>query len=58
MDLYVEAQRWEGTAREQLDTLCLVEMPRARKERLEAILVLRQSTGVAAVRELEERGGA
>ena len=55
MHLDVEAERRLEAYGEELDPLCLVQAARAREERLEAILVLRDGAHALARRQFAER---
>jgi len=54
VDLDVEAERGKQTVGEELYPLPLLQQTRAGQERLKAILILRDGSGAATVRQLEE----
>jgi hypothetical protein len=54
VDLHVVAKRWLEARDEELDALVLVQMTRAREERLEAVLVLLDGPRLLARRQLTE----
>ena len=58
MDLDVEAKRRLKTPGEELDALFLIETPSTGKERLEAVLVVRDGSGALACGQLVEGVGA